>query len=298
MAFVLVHSLLLLWRSYDSLAHLALLKQVFSRASFKVRRHSGISPVRRGAFFLIFCFLCREIYRLGRNLRTETRLQLYFMSMWKKFASLFVVMDEATSSVHLSSQANADKVPSPPRSVPPPTSAVSQGTVSEKFLEVLFGAIEKANQEGFDYLEFRKSLQSLKGMAMDEPTRFKSAFAMAQSMGTTVDHLRASAQYYLNVLRQEEQKFGEALKHQQAQQVEAKKNQIVALDDNIKSREAQIVALQQEMASFQQQRRDLEQQIAQATENIAGIQRDFMASFQQVVGQIEDDAAAMEQFLQ
>ena len=47
---------------------------------------------------------------------------------------------------------------------------------------------------------------------MDEATRFKSAFAMASSMNVTTKQIMDSADFYLQILGQEEQKFNKALK--------------------------------------------------------------------------------------
>ena len=53
------------------------------------------------------------------------------------------------------------------------------GTPKEKFTNILFGAIEANDLEGFDYLEYKESLQSLAKMNMDEETRYKSALVPA-----------------------------------------------------------------------------------------------------------------------
>ena len=55
--------------------------------------------------------------------------------------------------------------------------------------------------EGFDYLEYKQSLQSLEKMNMDNQTRYQSAFAMAQTMGAKAKNLIDSAQYYLKVMQ-------------------------------------------------------------------------------------------------
>ena len=64
----------------------------------------------------------------------------------------------------------------PPNMNPP----VSADQLDQKFIDVLMKAIEQNNKEGMDYLEFKNSLQSLSKLAMDEATRFKSAFIMGK----------------------------------------------------------------------------------------------------------------------
>ena len=75
------------------------------------------------------------------------------------------------------------------------------GKVNDKFTEVLFSAMERDNQEGFDYLEFKQSLRSLEKMPMDEATRYQSALAMAKTLGANPVLLQQSAAHYLNVLK-------------------------------------------------------------------------------------------------
>ena len=87
---------------------------------------------------------------------------------------------------------------------------VLDGKVSAKFTKILLEAIEKYNEEGFDYLEYKNGIRSLAKMDMDEATRFKSAFAMAQTMGAESGLLIKSAEHYLQVLGKERDKFESA----------------------------------------------------------------------------------------
>ena len=136
----------------------------------------------------------------------------------KKFKSVFVLEDEAAAD---QSAAKGSQHPAE-MSAPPPKSAASasvaepeRGTVSNKFVEVLAAALEKNNQQGFDYFEFRQALRNLAKMPMDEATRFHSAYAMAQTMGVTPEKLVESAKFYLDVLAKEQAKFSEAHAQQQ-----------------------------------------------------------------------------------
>ncbi|MEN0051263.1 MAG: hypothetical protein AAF806_29635, partial [Bacteroidota bacterium] len=119
------------------------------------------------------------------------------MSMLKNLKSLFIVEEEEAS------KDNASKVTSSkpkPQTIPNDAPVIQEsqegkkGKVSSKFTEVLLGSMEKADLEGFDYLEYKKSLQSLAKMPMDEATRYKSAYAMAQTMGVSPDKLVQTAQ--------------------------------------------------------------------------------------------------------
>src|SRR5688500_17301511 len=130
--------------------------------------------------------------------------------MFKKLKSLFVieegdVVPEGKSQT-LSSE--GPKKQASPATRPVFTSDKNlTGHVQNKFLEVLFGALESNNQEGFDYLEFKDFLRSLANVPMDDATRFKSAFATAQTMGATKEKILSTARVYMDVLSKEEIKF-------------------------------------------------------------------------------------------
>ena len=113
--------------------------------------------------------------------------------MLKKLKALFVEEDESTASNDGISQkksgGNVDEKAY--AKTEPSIDASSAGTErpSKKFIEVLLGALDKNNLKGFDYLEFKQSLQSLAKMPMDEATKYQSAFAMAQTMGATPEKI-------------------------------------------------------------------------------------------------------------
>lgn len=220
------------------------------------------------------------------------------MSILKNIKDLFIVPEPEVNKPFVDTE---KVINAPVRPTPTTTSSSSNtntsGKVNDKFVEVLFGAIEKANQEGFDYLEFRNSLQSLKDMPMDEATRFQSAFAMAKTMGASAASLAASAQYYLNVLKQEEQKFGEALANQQSQQIGQKQQELTNLGETIKSKEAQIQSLQAEIESLKQKAGGLQQDLQAAAQHIESTKNDFLVSYNFIVDQIQKDAGVMQQYL-
>lgn len=224
--------------------------------------------------------------------------RIIVMSILKNIKDLFIVPEpEVTKpSANTKNVTNAPARPTP-TTTPNSGNITSGGKVNDKFVEVLYGAIEKANQEGFDYLEFRNSLQSLKDMPMDEATRFQSAFAMAKTMGASAESLAASAQYYLNVLKQEEQKFGEALANQQSQQIGQKQQELSNLGETIKSKEAQIQSLQAEIESLKQKAGGLQQDLQSAAQHIESTKNDFLVSYNFIVDQIQKDASVMQQNL-
>jgi uncharacterized protein YicC (UPF0701 family) len=217
----------------------------------------------------------------------------------KKFKSVFIVEDETATTAEPTEQAPANAGNQQPQSTPiaaPPT-AKTTGAVSSKFVDILAGALEKNNQEGFDYFEFRQSLINLAKMPMDEATRYQSAFAMAQTMGVTSAKLVDSAQFYLTVLSNEQTKFNEAHAQQRAKLIGNREEEAKNLDALIQQKAEQIKKLTQEIGEHQKQSEQIRKDISDATIKIENTKADFEATFASVVAQLQADVAKMQQHL-
>ena len=86
----------------------------------------------------------------------------------KKFKSVFIVEDEEPQN----QVQETESTPQTDSATESKKTEETSGGIDKKFLEVLASALEKNNQEGFDYFEFRQSLINLSKMPMDEVTRF------------------------------------------------------------------------------------------------------------------------------
>ena len=171
------------------------------------------------------------------------------------------------------------------------------GQVNEKFTDALFKAMEAANVEGFDYFEFKQALNNLASMPMDEATRYKSAFAMAQTMGATPAKLVSTASGYLDALKQEDAKFQQAANNQVQSQISNKQSQIDNFDAVIKQKSEQIQKMAQEIEQHKKEMDLLKQDISQASSKVAQTKADFDATYQSLVGQIQKDIDNMKNYL-
>lgn len=217
----------------------------------------------------------------------------------KKFKSVFIVEDETAATAEPTEQAPANPGNQQPQTTPtaPAPTAKTTGAVSSKFVDILAGALEKNNQEGFDYFEFRQSLINLAKMPMDEATRYQSAFAMAQTMGVTSAKLVDSAQFYLTVLSNEQTKFNEAHAQQRAKLIGNREDEAKNLDALIQQKAEQIKKLTQEIAEHQKQSEQIRKDVSDATIKIENTKADFEATFASVVAQLQADVAKMQQHL-
>jgi len=218
----------------------------------------------------------------------------YCMSdIFKKFKSVFIVDDGSAPTVTIQGDGKAQQ---PAVSVSPAPVAAT-GSVSNKFMEILSGALEKNNQEGFDYFEFRQSLKNLAKMPMDESTRFQSAFAMAQTMNVTPEKLIESAKLYLTVLNSEQSKFAEAHVQQRAKLIGNREEEIKNLEGMIQQKTEQIQQLTQQIEEHRQRSKQVRDEVNDSTVKIETTKADFETTFSNVTANIQADIAKMQQYL-
>lgn len=218
--------------------------------------------------------------------------------MFKNIKSLFIVEEEDPKAPQKEPVKSATPPPAANVNVPKPSSTTTEpGKVTSEFTDILFKAMEAANPAGFDYMEFKQSLQSLKKMSMDDATRYQSAFAMAQTLGATAEKLTQSAQFYIDVLKSEQQKFSQAVENQRTKLIGNRENEIKQLDQTILSKEEQIKKLTQEIEAHRQQKGQLQKEISEATVKVETTQQNFMASYNALSQQIAEDMNNMKQFL-
>ncbi len=217
---------------------------------------------------------------------------------FKSIKSLFVVEEDPKGKkVAASTKANKATPADPKKAIVKESAAGQPGKVTTKFTDILFGALEKNNLPGVDYLEYRQSLQSLEKMPMEEKVRYQSAFAMAQAMGATPKKLIESASHYVDVLKGEEAKFEQALANQEASKIQGRKKQIDQLNATIKQKADQIKKLTQEMEQHRKQMESLQKGIQQATVSMETTKNNFIASYNTLVAQILKDVENMKNYL-
>jgi HD superfamily phosphohydrolase len=177
------------------------------------------------------------------------------------------------------------------------SSSSGNGKVEDQYLDVLLASLEHNNQPGFDYFEFKNSLNSLSKMPMDDATRFKSAFAMAQTMGATPKGLSETASFYVNVLKNEEKKFQEALLSQEQKQIGDKRKLISSLEEEILRKNQAIESLKNEIQNHQNEVNKINQDLSNSSGKIESTKINFEASYNFLVNQIQEDIQKMNQFL-
>jgi chromosome segregation ATPase len=222
--------------------------------------------------------------------------------MLRKIKSLFIVDDSKLIEKETSGSKKTESETWPESTGIKKTSPLGSAKVSElvpdeKFLDILVDVLEKNNQEGFDYLEYKQSLASLKEVGLDEKTRYQSALAMAQTMGVNAEQLYKSAEIYLNILAGEEQKFQEAVKGQRQRLENDQKNKPANLLNRISEKEKKINELKIQIDTLKSELDTVQKELVQSEERILDTEQNFKAAYLLVSGQIQKDVENMKNYL-
>ncbi len=216
--------------------------------------------------------------------------------MLKNLKSLFVV-EEETSEKPKTESTDSEKPDSSNSSQSAAPAAKTEGTVDNKIIERLLKIIDDNNLDGFDYLEYKKSLKALEKMPMDEATKYRSAFATASTMGVTLDKLVKTTEHYLGILKSENSNFSTASKSEVKRRVSDKQEQVKQFENLIKEKSEKIKALTKEITKHQKQIESIKNEINQSQQKISDTQLNFEKSYLFLKEQMENDIKKMTQYL-
>jgi hypothetical protein len=177
-----------------------------------------------------------------------------------------------------------------------PNSLSGTGTINEDIKKQLLDTVSEANISGYDYLEFRDSLNNMIGVIPSEPDRFKAAYAAVKTM-VTVDRLIQTADVYIGVLQKKKGEFEQFVSSALAQKVTGKENEAKKLDQDIASKQEQITKLNQDISQVQEKRATLLNESVIERAKIERVKMDFDLTYQSVVGAIESDQQKIKTYL-
>jgi len=226
------------------------------------------------------------------------------MSVLKNIKSLFIV-DETQAAENQKEQPQT-KPTTPTQTTPPPLPTTGSTlpppmpgapVLDQRIFDSLQKALEENNQQGFDFLEFKNSLQTLASIIPDEATRYKSAYATAATMGLTVDKLVQSAKFYQSVLTRERENFDKAVLQQVDLNVTAKQKEVERLQALIQQKAEQIKKLTEEIAAHQEEMGKAQGIITEAATKIETTKNNFHFTLDTVMNQIQNDITNIERYL-
>ena len=169
--------------------------------------------------------------------------------------------------------------------------------LDQKSVDFLTKALDRSNLPGFDYIEFKQSLDALSKLNLEEETAFKSAFATASTVGLTKTKLLQTAGHYKNVLANEKTQFDSALHKQIEQKVAGKEGEVNKLKDQIVKHQEKIKQLQDQIAKFQKTIDGADAQIDAARKKIESTRDGFVYTHQSILNQIDVDIENIKKYL-
>ncbi|MFK7980981.1 MAG: hypothetical protein AB8G86_13430 [Saprospiraceae bacterium] len=165
----------------------------------------------------------------------------------------------------------------------------SHPELEQKFVSLFIKTLEKNNQPGFDYIEFKQSLGVMAKMNIDESTAIRSAFATASTVGLTKKKLMESANYYAKVINQEKEHFDAALAKRINQKVGGKVKEVEKLKEQIIKYKEKIAQLSAQIEKHQHTIDTADEQIQAEKEKIIGTQNNFERTHENFIEQIKTD---------
>lgn len=183
------------------------------------------------------------------------------------------------------------------QSVAPPVSMAPTVGVNSEMAEMLAAAIEAANIEGFDYLEFRDSLVGMASIPMPEKQKFETVFATAKTMGVTADKLLSSIDHYQEVLDQKKAEFLAHVESITAAEVTAREQKKAENEQKITDAAAEIQRLTAEITELQQENLTITNEINTEKLNIQNTAGSFEATFGVVSGRLQEDKGKIQSYL-
>lgn len=170
--------------------------------------------------------------------------------------------------------------------------------LDEKSVFALFRAIKNNfDASTFDYMKFRKSVNSLAELNMDSATSYKSAFATAMTMGLTKEKLINSAKKYSHVLDEERESFATALLQQKAIKIDGRKAEVSSLVQKIEEHKQKIKELEREIDVFQARIDNVDQDVEQASIKIDGTKKKFLDVYKVLNDSIKQDIETINLYL-
>jgi len=175
--------------------------------------------------------------------------------------------------------------------VMPVSTTTVQGVADSKFIDMLEGVIEKNNQPGQDYFEFKQAVENMNSLPMDEKTKFMTVYQVLSLQGCTKVNLITSLDKYITLLQTEKTAFDEEMKSEYNVKVQSKllkaeeaKKELDSLTKRLSELNSTILALSQEAQS--------EEMKIRATES------NFKASADVIISEMISDKEKINNFIQ
>lgn len=216
---------------------------------------------------------------------------------WSRIKGLFIETEEDEEAPKAKDTPPED----PKKSAPVPSAIpvdISAGKPDQSIIDNLALALEKSNLDGFDYFEFAKVIDQMSTTIPAEQVRYQAAFASAAAMGANKQKLIETADHYVDVLKEEADKFSTMVAVQTKETVTAKEESVKDIDAAIKEKADMITQLTNEINELTSNKTAILNEASENRIKIQKIQNDFAACLKVFLDKITGDKAKIEQYIQ
>jgi hypothetical protein len=179
----------------------------------------------------------------------------------------------------------------------PVATAVLSGTVNEEMANMLMSAIQEANLDGFDYIEFRDSVLNMAGTPMTEQQKYQAVFTTAKAMGLTIQTLTDAVDHYQAVIDSKKDSFLASVESQVAAEVTSREEKKLSKENLIQEAADKIKELNDFITASQQENVELANEINQHKLNIGNTTAAFEATYGMVSGKLAEDKNKIQTYL-
>jgi len=165
-----------------------------------------------------------------------------------------------------------------------------QGVADNKFITMLEEVIEKNNLPGQDYFEFKQAIEHMKSLAMDEKSKFQTAYTVLSLQGCKKDILLSSIEKYISIIQEQKKEFDAEMQ--------------LELNSKVKSKLDEVEKSKKEMENLSKRLNDLNSSIlclsqdAQTEEmKIRATEANFKASADIIISEMISDKGKIETFI-
>lgn len=151
-----------------------------------------------------------------------------------------------------------------------------------KFVDVLFKEIEKSNLEGYDYLEFKTSVEELVESGLQKEQAIKAASIAVKSL-TTPKAILDSIEHYLQIIDKNKKDF--------------EKNVILKLKDKISEDEKELNSTISEIERLRKLETELRKSIDSNQIKIENNSQGFNEAYKLVLGSMKEDEKTIKKVL-
>jgi hypothetical protein len=172
-------------------------------------------------------------------------------------------------------------------------------TVDRKFVDHFVKLLEKSNQPGHDYFEFKQALKSMEGLGLDEQKQYLASWASFKAMGGFSDAsvLAESANHYVKVLDQDRISFLKDVQKAIDDRVGSLNQELNTLQDDTKAYAKQIMELQEKINSNGQRVTTINGEIQEQSQKINENRDSYDITYQSFVEQLNSDISKIKTFL-